>query len=54
MGFDKKRTRRIVFRALLAVLILLLIAASLRYLDLKKKFISVASHDLRPDFPFSC
>lgn len=43
MGVDKKRTRKIVFRVLVGILILLLVAAYLRYLDLKKKFISTVS-----------
>ena len=43
MGFDKKRTRRIVFRILIIILILLVAVAYLRYLNLKKKFISAAS-----------
>ena len=43
MGLDKKRTRRIVFWVLVIILILLLVVAYLRYLDLKKKFISTAS-----------
>ena len=43
MGFDKKRTRRIVFRVLIIILILLVAVAYLRYLNLKKKFISAAS-----------
>ena len=43
MGFDKKRTRRIVLRVLIIILILLVAVAYLRYLNLKKKFISAAS-----------
>ncbi len=43
MGIDKKKARKIFFRALVAFLILLLVVAYLRYLDLKKKFISTAS-----------
>ena len=43
MGFDKKKTRRIVFRVLIIILILLVAVAYLRYLNLKKKFISAAS-----------
>ncbi len=43
MGVDKKRTRRIVYRILVVILILFFVAAYLRYLDLKKKFISAVS-----------
>jgi hypothetical protein len=43
MGIDRKKTRNILFRVLAAFLILLLIVAYLRYLDLKRKFISAAS-----------